>query len=118
MLGAPNSTYTATILAPLNVLVSLEPAILSFSAIGEVKSFTIKVEGPKISQQPIMSGAIVWSDGVHEVRTPLVVHNYLLGAPYNLEAAPQTFSFSAKKPAFKDSSVYHKNGRNHWTPLY
>ncbi|KAM7525678.1 hypothetical protein LguiA_015580 [Lonicera macranthoides] len=68
--GAPNSTYTATILAPVNFLVSLEPAILSFSAIGEVKSFRSKVEGPKISQQPIMSGAIVWSDGVHVVRTP------------------------------------------------
>lgn len=75
--GAPNSTYTANILAPMNVLVSLEPAILSFPAIGEVKSFTVKLTGPMIWKLPIMSGAIVWSDGVHVVRTPLVVCNYL-----------------------------------------
>ncbi|KAF3433055.1 hypothetical protein FNV43_RR24157 [Rhamnella rubrinervis] len=32
----------------------------------------LQVDGPKITQDPIISGSITWKDGVHEVRTPLV----------------------------------------------
>ncbi|KAA8522322.1 hypothetical protein F0562_013317 [Nyssa sinensis] len=104
--GAANSTYQVSIDLPTNISVTVEPTLLSFSAVGETQTFTVKVSGPKISQQPIMSGAILWKDGVHVVRTPLVVYNYIPGSPYNL----QTYSTFEKKPTFEGSSVYHKNG--------
>ncbi|CAK9173093.1 unnamed protein product [Ilex paraguariensis] len=107
--GAADSTYTAIMHMPPTINVSVEPSTLSFSALGETKSFTVKVTGPTISQQPIISGAITWQSGVYSVRTPLVVYNYIPGAPYNLDSA-QTLSMTEKKPTFRGSSVYHKNG--------
>lgn len=106
--GAPNSTYSASWYSPGSIGISVEPSFLSFAAVGETKSFTVKVTGAKISQQPIVSGAITWSDGVHFVRTPLVVYNYLPGAPYNLETDQQSFSMPAKKTTFEVSSIYQK----------
>ncbi|KAL8064312.1 hypothetical protein ABFX02_01G081400 [Erythranthe guttata] len=84
--GPPNSTYTATWQMPSLVSVTVEPSVLAFSDAGERKSFTVKVVGPAITQQPIVSGAIIWSDGSHYVRTPLVVYNYYPGAPYTSDS--------------------------------
>ncbi|XAR70354.1 Cucumisin [Bertholletia excelsa] len=72
--GEAKSTYTASVRMPqiINVSVEVKPSVLSFSAAGEKKSFTVKVTGPRIAQQPITSGAITWQDGAHVVRTPLV----------------------------------------------
>lgn len=102
--GLPNSTYTVTGYMPGPITVTVEPSVLSFSAIGEKKSFTVKVYGPNIAQQPIMSGAIVWSDGVYAVRSPVVVYKILPGSAFS------SFSMTHRKPDFKGSSFYHKNG--------
>jgi hypothetical protein len=102
--GLPNSTYTVTGYMPAPVTVIIEPSVLTFSAIGEKKSFTVKVFGPNIAQQPIMSGAIVWSNGVYAVRSPIVVYTILPGS------ADSSFSIPHEKPDFKGSSFYHKNG--------
>jgi hypothetical protein len=77
--GLPNPTYTVTSYMPTPVTVTIEPSVLSFSAIGEKKSFTVKVFGPNIAQQPIISGAIVWSHGVYAVRSLVVVYTILPG---------------------------------------
>lgn len=104
--NGPNSTYTYTVTGymPAPVTVTIEPSVLSFSAIGEKKSFTVKVFGPNIAQQPIMSGTIVWSNGVYAVRSPVVVYTILPGS------ADSSFSMPREKPYFKGSSFYHKNG--------
>jgi hypothetical protein len=102
--GLPNSTYTVTGYMPAPVTVIIEPSVLSFSAIGEKTSFTVKVFGPNIAQQPIMSGAIVWSHGAYAVRSPVVVYTILPGF------ADSSFSMPHEKPYFKGSSFYHKNG--------
>ncbi|XP_047341136.1 cucumisin-like [Impatiens glandulifera] len=104
--GLPTSTYNCTIINPPGVKITIEPSTLSFSAVGEKKSFTVTVSGPTISQQPIVSGSLTWSDGSHSIRAPLVVYNYLPGAPYDLSDSVKTF----KKPTRKGSSIYHKNG--------
>ena len=105
--GAPNATYTAATYMPSTFTVAVEPPVLKFSNVGEKQSFTVTVSGPKISQQPIMSGDILWTDGVgHVVRTPVVVYNYVPGAPYNLEEA-----MTENKPTtFGASSMYRKKG--------
>lgn len=103
--GSANSTYTLTWYMPASVTVSVEPSLLSFSALGEKKSFTVTVKGSPITQQPIVSGAIVWNDGIHWVRSPLVMYNILPGTTY------PSYSMPNKTPNFKSSTtVYRKNG--------
>ncbi|KAJ9679181.1 hypothetical protein PVL29_021188 [Vitis rotundifolia] len=75
--GSQNSTYQASIYMPNSLEVKVEPPVLSFSATGEKKSFSVRVDGPEITMHPIISGAIPWKDGVHVVRTPLVVYTVL-----------------------------------------
>ncbi|KAK2653732.1 hypothetical protein Ddye_013588 [Dipteronia dyeriana] len=76
--GSPNSTYHVSIYdMPIFLDIKVEPSVLSFSAVGEKKSFTVNVNGPRITQEPIISGSITWLDGVHVVRSPLVVYNVL-----------------------------------------
>ncbi|KAL6182106.1 hypothetical protein ACLB2K_043529 [Fragaria x ananassa] len=100
--GSPNSTYTIKAHTHFSG-VSVKPSTISFSYVGEKKSFTVKVTGPPIAQQPIMSGAIVLTDGIHVVRSPLVIYTILPGAAYS-------YSLPAKKPSLKGSSLYHSNG--------
>ncbi|GMY30185.1 cucumisin-like isoform X1 [Fagus crenata] len=102
--GSPNSTYTLRTYMPASINVTVEPTVLSFSAIGEKKTFTVEVSGPKIAQQPIISGAITWNYGVYSVRSPLVVYTILPGSLY------PSFSKSQNKPDFKGSSMHPRNG--------
>ncbi|KAA8539861.1 hypothetical protein F0562_026553 [Nyssa sinensis] len=104
--GSPNSTYYASMSMPSPLEVKLEPSVLSFSTIGETKSFTVQVSGPEITQEPIISGAIIWKDGFHEVRTPLVVYTVLPSA-ISSHTSP---SVPTKKSTLKGSSTYRKNG--------
>ncbi|KAF8413088.1 hypothetical protein HHK36_001064 [Tetracentron sinense] len=99
--GSSNSTYYSTVDAPSYLSIKVEPSILAFSAIGENKSFTVKVYGPQIVQEPIISAAIQWTDGVHVVRTPLVVHSVLPTYP----SMPRTNMLPPD-----DLNIYHKNG--------
>ncbi|KAJ4712934.1 putative Cucumisin [Melia azedarach] len=102
--GSPNATYTLRMYMPASVSVMVEPTVLSFSSVGEKKSFTLKVYGPKIAQQPIMSGAIFWEDGVHRVRSPVVVYNILPVSPLS------SYSMHQKNQKFNGPSMYTKNG--------
>ncbi|KAF8380256.1 hypothetical protein HHK36_027740 [Tetracentron sinense] len=102
--GFPNSTYSTYMYTPTSISVKVEPSVLSFSAVGEKKSFTVTVSGPKITVQPIMSAAILWKDGVHVVRTPLVVYT-VLPSSYNSYSMPtKKPAFEGKKPVFDGSS--------------
>ncbi|XP_068667727.1 cucumisin-like [Aristolochia californica] len=70
--GSPNSTYEATVSAPSGIVVTVEPDILSFQSLGEKQSFVLKVTGKTL--QYVLSASLVWRDGVHQVRSPIVVH--------------------------------------------
>ena len=102
--GSPNSTYTALAYVHGNVVVSVDPPMLSFSALGEKKNFTVKVTGSAITQQPIFSGALVWKDETHMVRSPIVIYNYIPGiASIEYGSAPN------RKPGL-GSSKLSRNG--------
>ncbi|CAN1320748.1 unnamed protein product [Linum perenne] len=81
--GLPNSTYRVSVQVPPYVIVEVSPEVLYFSTVGEKKMFKVKVFGEKMVRKPIRSGAIVWEDGVHVVRSPLVVYsNTLDSSPF------------------------------------
>ena len=71
--GSPNSTYHSHITMPPSFAVLVEPPVLTFSDVGEKKSFKVIITGSPIVQVPIISGAIEWTDGNHVVRTPIAV---------------------------------------------
>ncbi|XP_071917270.1 cucumisin-like [Coffea arabica] len=114
--GKPSTYHSFVYLSQSTIFeVTLEPSTLLFSSAGEKKSFTVKVTGPKITQQPIMSGAVVWEDGVHEVKMPLVVYNYIPRAPYGLgdhQSTDSSAKLSGGKPNFPISSKLQKSRIN------
>ncbi|RVX13622.1 Cucumisin [Vitis vinifera] len=70
--GSPVSTYKATVTgAPIGLQIQVVPDILSFTSLGQKLSFVLKVEG-KVGDN-IVSASLVWDDGVHQVRSPIVV---------------------------------------------
>ncbi|ERN19433.1 hypothetical protein AMTR_s00069p00176100 [Amborella trichopoda] len=75
--GYANSTYHAFITAPSGIKITVEPNVLSFKSVGEKQSFLVKIDGGVVSQLPIQSGAITWNDGVHQVRSPVIVYTVL-----------------------------------------
>ncbi|KAI0496583.1 hypothetical protein KFK09_022903 [Dendrobium nobile] len=70
--GVSNSTYHAIVNAPSNLKINVEPNVLSFEALLEKKSFLVKLEGD--ADESIISGVLIWSDGTHNVRSPIVVY--------------------------------------------
>ncbi|KAA8533791.1 hypothetical protein F0562_031308 [Nyssa sinensis] len=111
--GSPNSTYYASMYMPNSIDVKVEPSVLSFSAIGDRKSFTVKVSGPQITQEPIISGSILWKDGVNVVRTPLVVYTVIPSALSSYSSP----SGRTNKSAFKGVPMNHKKGLLQWNDI-
>ncbi|XP_045832586.1 subtilisin-like protease SBT4.3 [Trifolium pratense] len=71
--GARNSTYRATIIPIQNIKISVKPNVLSFRSLNEKQSFVVTVVGRAISNQTAISSSLVWSDGTHHVKSPIIV---------------------------------------------
>ncbi|GFP95646.1 subtilisin-like protease sbt5.3 [Phtheirospermum japonicum] len=68
------ATYRVRTVNPTGVSVVVWPKVLNFSSLNEEKRYCVTLQPVKISQPGRYGfGSIVWSDGVHEVRSPLVV---------------------------------------------
>ncbi|WOK99953.1 subtilisin-like protease SBT5.3 [Canna indica] len=71
--GSPG-TYTVRVIQPRGVSVTVNPTSLTFEKVGEEKQFAVtftKKDGK--SYNDYVFGSLIWSDGKHYVRTPLVV---------------------------------------------
>lgn len=67
-------TYEARVQKPAGISVSVKPNSLTFKKVGEEKSFkvTLKVKNSKAAKKYVF-GKLIWSDGKHNVRSPIVV---------------------------------------------
>ncbi|KAK3028613.1 hypothetical protein RJ639_039956 [Escallonia herrerae] len=72
--GSPMSTYRVTIKAPDALKISVEPAVLAFTSLGQKLSFVVKVQG--LIGRTRVSASMVWDDGVHTVRSPIAVYGF------------------------------------------
>ncbi|KAG0465895.1 hypothetical protein HPP92_020059 [Vanilla planifolia] len=70
--GISNSTYHASVGSPAGLKINVDPQVLSFSKLLEKKSFVVNIEGE--TSETILSATLLWSDGLHHVRSPIVVH--------------------------------------------
>ncbi|MBA0836523.1 hypothetical protein Goarm_008731 [Gossypium armourianum] len=75
--GDPNSVYKVTVRPPSGTLVTVEPKQLVFRRVGQKLNFLVRVEATAVKLAPgstnMKSGSIVWSDGKHNVTSPIVV---------------------------------------------
>ncbi|GLT36770.1 hypothetical protein SLA2020_111270 [Shorea laevis] len=72
-IGHPG-TYSACIKSPAGVSVSVRPKTLTFKKTGEGKEFVITFNSTsKIESRDFVFGQLVWSDGKHNVRSPIVI---------------------------------------------
>ncbi|KAI4351494.1 hypothetical protein L6164_005860 [Bauhinia variegata] len=68
------STYSVRVKQPRGVLVSVEPSLMSFNAMGEKKEFkvTLQRQVESLLEQNLF-GELDWTDGKHHVRSPIVI---------------------------------------------
>ncbi|KAK9123835.1 hypothetical protein Sjap_013437 [Stephania japonica] len=71
--GSPDSVYRAIVIAPRWLKIQVIPRVLSFKALGQMQSFVVTVRGRNVSR--MISAALVWSDGAHQVRSPILVYH-------------------------------------------
>ncbi|KAH1093328.1 hypothetical protein GYH30_039197 [Glycine max] len=73
--GSVTSTYKAKVIAPSLLNIQVKPSTLSFTSIGQKKSFCVTIEG--ITNVEIVSASLIWDDGSHQVKSPIVVYGVL-----------------------------------------
>ncbi|KAI3915341.1 hypothetical protein MKX01_035600 [Papaver californicum] len=69
------STYKVKITSDDRITVSVEPKVLSFKLSNEKKSFVVNIVGDRLGSDEMATASLVWSDGVHTVRSPIVVYS-------------------------------------------
>lgn len=75
-LGTPNSTYKSNIVLNHGTKLSVKvtPNVLSMKSVKEKQSFTVTVSGSNIDPKLPSSANLIWSDGTHNVKSPIVVY--------------------------------------------
>ncbi|KAK6119012.1 hypothetical protein DH2020_047251 [Rehmannia glutinosa] len=71
--GPEKSTYKVTTSTSPEYNITVTPNVLTFGATNEKKSFDVIISG-KITNGKMVSASLEWSDGVHKVRSPIVVY--------------------------------------------
>ncbi|XP_011032221.1 PREDICTED: cucumisin-like isoform X1 [Populus euphratica] len=72
--GLAKSSYKSNITTGSQINVMVEPSILSFKSVGESQSFVVTVAGKGLPANSMVSSSLVWNDGTHSVRSPIVVY--------------------------------------------
>ncbi|KAL3688415.1 hypothetical protein R1sor_014724 [Riccia sorocarpa] len=75
--GSSYSVYRLRVEAPHGVKVTISPPRLAFFKAHETKSFQIRLERTQApgAEESYVFGSFTWSNGVHHVRSPIVVGN-------------------------------------------
>lgn len=68
-----STVYFVDIIRPVGVEVAIWPQILVFSKCQQKHSYYVTFKPTKISSGRYVFGEIIWTDGFHRVRSPLVV---------------------------------------------
>ncbi|MFG6457705.1 S8 family serine peptidase [Roseateles sp. BYS96W] len=68
--GATTATYTAAVTPPAGFTTTVSPSTLTLAP-GETKSFAVSIAAAGAAEGVWQFGQLVWSDGVHSVRSPI-----------------------------------------------
>ena len=78
--GNSAATYTPSVTGMVGFNVVVSPASLTLAK-GQTKSFTVSVTRTSAALAVYTGGQLRWTDGVHTVRSPIVVRPVLFAAP-------------------------------------
>ncbi|KAL8150955.1 hypothetical protein V2J09_020763 [Rumex salicifolius] len=69
----PPATYKANIQNPFGIKAIVNPRTLKFKRTGQKKTFCLTLKKSKAASKDYVFGQLTWSDGLHNVRSPIVV---------------------------------------------
>ncbi|KAJ7980798.1 Subtilisin-like protease [Quillaja saponaria] len=72
--GHANSIYKAQVVTRSEGSIKVVPEVLSFKSLKEKQSFVVIVTGKSLPAKSMFSASLVWSDGTHTVRSPIVIY--------------------------------------------
>jgi hypothetical protein len=95
--ASTSSTYTAALTAPAGFTAVVEPASFTIAP-GETKSYTVTFTRTDAPFGTRRAGELVWSDGSHSVRSPIIVAASPVSAPtqVNLTGTSGSTSWTIK----------------------
>src|SRR5262249_12308156 len=93
--GSSAATYTASIagLAGINAVVT--PSSLALNP-GQTKSYTVSFTTGPAPLNAYVGGQLTWTDGTHNVRSPLVIKPVALAAPAEVSGTGADISYNVK----------------------
>ncbi|KAF9626558.1 hypothetical protein IFM89_035173 [Coptis chinensis] len=71
--GSACSTYKAIISEQPQLNITVTPSIQSFKSMNEQQDFAVNITGGVFETNAVVSTSLTWSDGVHSVRSSIVV---------------------------------------------
>ncbi|KAL6585485.1 hypothetical protein OROMI_002129 [Orobanche minor] len=80
--GTGKSSYKAEVDTPEGLSIEVKPSVLTFDRPYGKESFSVTLRGKLPRNKMYLSGSVVWSDGRHRVRSPVLVSYYNSSAYY------------------------------------
>lgn len=72
--GLAKSVYRVKVTSPSKLKITVKPNVLTFTHKQEKQRFVVKLSGV-LTDEEMFSASIVWTDGIHQVRSPIVVYS-------------------------------------------
>ena len=93
--GSSNATYNASVTGLGGITATVTPASLTIQP-GKSKSFTVTFTRTTATLNTYAGGQLTWSDGVHSVRSPLVIKPVPLAAPTEVSSNGAPINYAVK----------------------
>jgi subtilisin family serine protease len=93
--GLSDATYTANVIGLGGINATVFPASLTLAS-GETKVFSVTFTRTSAAANTYAGGQLTWSDGVHNVRVPVVVRPVALAAPAQVTGNGGPITYNVK----------------------
>lgn len=93
--GGSNATYGASVTGMTGITTVVTPSSLTLAP-GQTGSFTVTFTRTTAALSAYTGGQLTWTDGIHSVRTPLVVRPVPLAAPVEVSSTGGPISYNVK----------------------
>ncbi len=93
--GSATATYSPSVTGMAGIVVVVNPSSLSLNP-GETKSFTVEFTRTTAALDVYTGGQLIWDDGDHTVRIPMVVKPVALAAPAEVWGTGGPISYDVK----------------------
>jgi subtilisin family serine protease len=93
--GSTAATYTASVTGMAGINVNVSPASFTLNP-GDSQGFTVTFFRTTATLGAYTGGQLTWSDGTHNVRSPLVIKPVAIAAPPEVSGTPAGFTYNIK----------------------